>query len=454
MDLVIKNGTIITAGQTYPADLGIKDGKVALIGRDLQFSGAKVVDAAGKYVLPGAIDAHVHLETPVGRTVSADDYQSGTQAAACGGVTTVFDFAVQHRGESLVAAVAEPLHRLAAKACIDFGFHTAITDLTPAVLEEFAASVAFGVSSFKLYMVYPDLMVDDGVLADALERSKETGTLVAVHAENPALIDRRIKRLLAEGKTSPWHHYESRPEFVEAEAVKRAIHLATSLAAPLYIVHLACKEGLDAVIRAQEQGYPIYAETCPHYLEFTHEVYLREDGRNFVCSPAIKGPESRAALWEGIRRGAISTVATDHCPFQSYEKDWGKDDFTKIPNGCMGVEILYPYMLNAASQGRITFNQAVAVCSTQVARIFGCAPKKGDIAIGGDADLVIYNPAKKWVVTREAMHSAVDHTIWEGLVLNGDLEMTFSRGKLIYQDGRFLGEPGWGQFIKCGRTAG
>lgn len=377
MDLVIKNGTIITAVETYQADLAIQDGKIITIGRDLQFPGSEVIDASGKYVLPGALDAHVHLETAVGSLISADSCESGTRAAACGGVTTVFDFAVQGKGQRLVEAVEERRKVFQPQACIDFAFHTAITDLTPAVLAEFEKSVAYGVPSFKLYMVYKGLMVDDGVLAEALEKSKEAGALIAVHAENPYLIDRRITRLLAEGKTSAWHHYESRPEFVEAEAVKRAIHLAKAFNAPLYIVHLACREGLAAVTQTRDEGHEILAETCPQYLHFTNEVYRREDGRNFVCSPPIKGPESRKALWDGIRRGDIVTVATDHCPFQSFEKDLGRADFSKIPNGCMGIENMYPYMLSAANQGLILFSKRLKSALSTLPKYSAARPKRG-----------------------------------------------------------------------------
>jgi dihydropyrimidinase len=450
LDLLIKNGRLVTAGESYRADLAVKDGQIVLIGKDLELEAGFRVDAEGKLVLPGAVDAHVHLETPVGQYVSADSYASGTEAAACGGVTTIFDFAAQEKGMGLVEAVEARVRKCAPQACIDFAFHTAITDLTPGVLREFEDSVAFGVPSFKLYMVYPGLMVDDGALAAALERSNETGSLIAVHAENPCLIDRRTAGLKAAGKSGAWYHYESRPEFVEAEAVKRAIHWAKAFRAPLYIVHLACAEGLDAVTRARDEGYEIIAETCPHYLHFTNEVYQREDGRYFVCSPPIKGAASREALWEGLRRGDILTVATDHCPFQSYEKDAGKADFTMIPNGCMGIENFYPYMLSEAAQGRITYERAVAVCSANPARIFGCAPRKGTLAVGSDADIVIYDPERRFTVTRDRMHSKVDYTIWDGLELQGYPVMTFSRGRMVYHEGRFTGEPGWGRFVKCG----
>ena len=253
---------------------------------------------------------------------------------------------------------------------------------------------------------------------------------------------------LSEGKTSAWYHYMSRPEFVEAEADIRAIQWAKALDAPLYIVHLANKEGVKAVTQAKDEGYKIYAETCPQYLEFTCDVYKREDGRNFVCSPPMKGEESRQALWKAIRRGDIDTIATDHCPFQSYEKDWGKDDFTKIPNGCAGIENMYPYMLSAANEGKITYEKAVEICSENPAKIFGCRDK-GSIAIGKDADIVIYNPKTEFTIANDKMHSDCDHTIWEGVKLKGYPEQTYSRGRLVYDKGEFIGESGWGKFVKC-----
>ncbi|MBC2582369.1 dihydropyrimidinase [Clostridium sp. DJ247] len=450
MDLIIKNGVIITATDTYKADIGVEGGKIVAIGNNLTDNGAEIFDVEGKYVLPGAIDAHTHLQMPFGGTVSADSYEGGTRAAACSGVTTVFDFAIQKKGNGIIQTAKERDELCAPQACVDYAFHVAITDLTPEVLEEFQAAVDYGIPSFKVFMVYKKegLMVNDGVLCKALERSKETGALIAVHAENPDLIDVRIEDFLKEGKTSAWYHYLSRPEFVEAEADKRAIHWAKALNAPLYIVHLANKDGMEEVKKARDEGYEIYAETCPQYLHFTNEVYKREDGRNFVCSPPMKGKESQESLWQGIKSGDIYTIATDHCPFQSYEKDWGKDDFTKIPNGCMGIENMYPYMLSEANKGRLSLNKVVELCSTNPAKIFGCAPEKGTIAVGSDADIVIYDPNKEFTVSKENMHSDVDHTIWEGLKLKGYPVMTFSRGRLVFNNGEFLGESGWGKFLK------
>ena len=324
------------------------------------------------------------------------------------------------------------------EACCDYAFHCCITDLNGGeILDEIEQAVEEGITSFKCFLVYKKegMMVDDGMLARLLLRAKELGAMINVHAENPDLIDLRTEQYLKEGKTSAWYHYMSRPEFVEAEADKRVVHWASHLDTPVYIVHMADKEGLEACIKAKSEGHDILVETCPQYLEFTCDVYKREDGRNFVCSPPMKGQESQDALWTAIKSGMIDTVATDHCPFQSYEKDWGKDDFTKIPNGCAGVENLYPYMLDAANSGKITFERAVELCSTNV-------------AVGKDADIVIYDKDKDFTISVSNMHSDYDHTIWEGKKLHGYPVQTYLRGKLVYDNGDFVGTPGMGDYVK------
>ena len=446
MDLIIKNGTLIDSKGYYSADIAVKDGKIAAVGKDLPESGAKIVDAAGMYVLPGAIDVHTHLAMPFGGTISSDDYFAGTRAAACGGTTTVFDFALQDFDEKLPDTVYRRNAIAAPQAAVDYAFHVGVKDVRGALLNSMDDAVKMGVTSFKVFMVY-DFGVTDGVFYQVLEKAKECGAQISVHAENNEMVNLLTKRYLEEGKTSAWYHYMSRPEFVEAEADYRAISWAKSLNASLYIVHLANKAGVEMVTKAKDEGFEIYAETCPHYLEFTNEVYKREDGRNFVCSPPIKGADSQEALWNAIRRGDIDTIATDHCPFQSYEKDWGKDDFSKIPNGCMAIENMYPYMLSAANTGRITFQKAVELCCENPARIFGCADK-GSLKPGKDADIVIYDPKMDFTVTQEKMHSDCDHTIWEGVELHGYPVQTYSRGRLVYEKGEFLGEAGWGKFIK------
>lgn len=450
MELLIKGGTVVTATESFPADVAVDGGKIVAIGRDLAVNAEKVVDATGKLVLPGALDAHTHMAMPFGGTVSADSYLAGTRAAVCGGVTTIFDYPVQHKGETILGLIGSKKDVLEKEACCDYAFHCCITDLNDGeILDEMEQAVEEGITSFKCFLVYKKegMMVDDGMLARLLLRAKELGAMINVHAENPDLIDLRTEQYLKEGKTSAWYHYMSRPEFVEAEADKRVVHWASHLNTPVYIVHMADKEGLEACIKAKSEGHPILIETCPQYLEFTCDVYKREDGRNFVCSPPMKGQESQDALWTAIQSGMIDTVATDHCPFQSYEKDWGKDDFTKIPNGCAGVENLYPYMLDAANSGKITFERAVELCSTNVAKIFGC-DNKGAIAVGKDADIVIYDKDKDFTISVNNMHSDYDHTIWEGKKLHGYLVQTYLRGKLVYDNGDFVGTPGMGDYVK------
>jgi dihydropyrimidinase len=295
-------------------------------------------------------------------------------------------------------------------------------------------------------MVY-DFGVDDGQFFETLQHAAKIGALVGVHAENREVNNALIKQYLAEGKTEAWWHYMSKNEAVAGEADVRAINLAKMAGAPLYIVHLDNKQGVEAVSKAKQEGYKIYAETCPQYLEFTSDVYKREDGRNFVCSPPMKGQESQDALWAAIKRGDIDTIATDHCPFQQSEKDWGLNDFRKIPNGCAGIENMYPYMLGKANEGVIPFTKAVELCSTNPARIFGCKDK-GSLAIGKDADIVVYDPKKNFTITCENMHSDYDHTIWEGVEVHGYPVQTYSRGRLVYDNGEFVGEKGWGKFVK------
>ncbi len=446
--LLFKNGTVINGSQKFKADVAVENGKITQIGVNLEpHDGTEIVDCTGKFVLPGAIDAHTHLAMPFGGTISSDDYFAGTRAAACGGTTTVFDFVLQDFGETMVDAVKRRDAMCAPVAAVDYSYHVAVKDVSGDLLDSIEDAVKFGVPSFKVFMVY-DFGVTDGVFYKVLKKAKECGALIEVHAENNEMVNTLTAEYLSQGKTSAWYHYMSRPEFVEAEADIRAIQWAKALDAPLYIVHLANKDGVKAVTEAKDEGYKIYAETCPQYLEFTCDVYKREDGRNFVCSPPMKGEESREALWAAIARGDIDTIATDHCPFQSYENDWGKDDFTKIPNGCAGIENMFPYMLSAANEGKITFEKAVELCCENPAKIFGCTDK-GSIEAGKDADIVVYDPTTEFTITNDKMHSDCDHTVWEGIKLKGYPEKTFSRGKLVYNKGEFVGEKGWGRFVKC-----
>lgn len=457
MDLLIKGGMIVNAENSYFADLAITGEKIAAIGLDIKpEKDTVVVDATGKLVLPGAIDGHTHLALSFGGTISSDDYFAGTRAAACGGTTTVFDFVQQASGERMMDAVNRRNAIAREDAAVDYSFHIGVGDVTTdEMLDSMEEAVAFGIPSFKVFMVY-DFGVDDGQFYKVLRKSTQIGALVGVHAENRDVNDVLVKQYLSEGKTEAWWHYMAKNELVEGEADVRAINLAKLAGASLYIVHLADKMGMDAVTKARDEGYPIFAETCPQYLHFTNEVYKGERGRDFVCSPPMKNQESQDALWQGIKNGDIATVATDHCPFTRAEKDWGiirKDgtpgNFTTIPNGCAGVETMYPYMLSEANKGRISFQRAVELCAGNPAKLFGLDHIKGALQVGLDADVVIYDKEKKTTIANAKMHGDTDHTIWEGVQLEGYPIATYSRGTLVYKDGEFLGKQGAGKLIKC-----
>lgn len=457
MDLLIKNGTIVTAESTFKADIAVKDGKIITVGQDIEpLKETEVVDAQGKLVLPGAIDGHTHLAMPFGGTISSDDYYTGTKSAACGGTTTVFDFVLQGKGENMLDAIKRRNALAAPDAAVDYSFHVGVCDVTtPELLDSMEDAVAFGIPSFKVFMVY-DFGVDDGAFYQVLQKAAKIGALVGVHAENRDVNNVLVKQYLAEGKTDAWWHYMAKNEDVEGEADVRAINLAKMAGTSLYIVHLADKQGVLAVAQARDEGYPIFAETCPQYLHFTSEVYKRERGRDFVCSPPMKGQESQDAIWAAIKAGDIATIATDHCPFTQAEKDWGittKDgkpgNFTTIPNGCAGVENMYPYVLSEANKGRISFNKAVELCAANPAKLFGLDHVKGGITPGLDADIVIYDPEKNVTIANSEMHGNLDHTIWEGVEVKGYPVATYSRGNLVYKDGEFLGQKGAGKLIKC-----
>jgi len=456
MELLIKNGTIINADERFEADVAVRDGSIIMVEKNIRpETMTEVVDASGLFVLPGAIDVHTHFELPFGEISSADDFFSGTRAAACGGVTMVIDFITPERSESTTSGESESLieaykkrNEIAApKACIDYSLHMGISEINDKVLDEMEKVADAGIPSFKVFMTYASRVTDEG-FARTLSRAKDIDAVIMVHAEDHEALEALRAEFIAAGKTDAWHHYLSRPESVEAKAVEKAVSLAKNTGATLYIVHLACAEGLAAVEKAQKEGYPIYAETCPQYLNFTCDEYKRPDGRNFVCSPPIKGQDSQNALWLGIKNGSINAVATDHCPFQTFEKSRGVNDFTKIPNGVMGVENLYPYMLSEANKGVITFERVVELCSFTPAKIFGCSSDKGTIAPDFDADIVLYDPTKDFIISQVNMHSTIDYTIWEDTAIKGYPVRTYSRGKLVYKDGEFLGKPGHGKFVR------
>ena len=460
-DILIRGGTVINADDRKQADVLIHEGKIAQVGLRDQADRidpvlcSEIIDAAGLLVLPGAIDAHTHLEMKMGRTFSADGYESGTAAAACGGVTTVFDYTLQENGRGMIEEI-EARNRLAeGKTYVDYAFHGGISEVNERTLDEVSHMAEQGFGSIKAYMTY-DFGLDDRSLYRLLKAASAAKVLITVHAESDAMVSVNREELIRAGRVdNVWYHYLSRPEIAEEEADIRAILLARAAGAPIYIVHVASAEGINFIRQYRENydpPYPIFAETCPHYLEFSNEVYKRPDGLKFICSPPIKGEASRKALWEGLSDGNINVIATDHCPAQSFEKEWGRDDFTKAPNGCMGIENMYPYILDAAGKGRISYERAVELCSSNPARIFGC-DTKGFVEPGKDADIVLYDPEKHFTITAEKMHSKIDYTIYEGKELKGYPVMTMSRGRVVYRDGELVGSRGYGRLVRRGISA-
>ena len=448
MKYLLKNGTVVTGEKSEQLDILVEGEKIVQVGKNLPSKDAQEIDVSGKLLFPGFIDGHTHFDLEVAGTVTADDFETGTKAAILGGTTFVIDYASQDKGGHTLKEGLDKWHKKADDKCsCDYSFHMSIVEWNEKTEQEIQDMIDHGITSFKLYMTYPAMIVNDCDMYKILKKLGKCGCFAGVHCENAGVIDALIAEAKKEGRLGPENHPLVRPDTMEAEAVHRLLVIAKEADAPVMVVHLTNKKAFEEVMRARANGQEVYAETCPQYLEFTCDVYKREDGRNFVCSPPMKGQESQDALWKAIKNGMIDTVATDHCPFQSYEKDWGKDDFTKIPNGCPGVENLYPYMLDAANSGKITFERAVELCSTNVAKIFGC-DNKGSISVGKDADIVIYDKDKDFTISVDNMHSDLDHTIWEGKQLHGYPIRTYLRGNVVYDNGDFVGTPGLGEYVK------
>ena len=451
MDLVIKNGTIVTANESYQADIGIDGERISLIGRDL--TGDETVDATGMLVIPGGIDPHTHMELPFMGTVSADDFRTGTIAAACGGTTTIIDFAIQGAGQTLREALDIWFERAKDKVCIDYGMHVAIGAMNDERMAEMGDIVEFGVPSFKIFMAYKgSLMVDDETLFRSLLRAKEIGALISVHAENGDILNYLIGKHVAEGKKDPiWHAYSHPPE-AEAEATHRAVVMAGMTGAPLYVVHMTAAGALEALKAGRAKGFKVFGETCPQYLLFTMDKYEEPnfEGAKYVMSPPLRAEGNPEALWKGLSSGELQTVGTDHCPFNFVgQKDMGKDDFSKIPNGMPGVETRLPLLYHfGVNEGRFSVNRFVELVSTGPARLFGLLPRKGTISIGADADLVIWDPNKEHRLTKENLHTNVDHSPYEHITVKGYPAMIFQRGNMLVRDNQFVGEVGAGQFLK------
>jgi dihydropyrimidinase len=458
MSVLIKAGRIVTAADDYVGDVFIDNGTVSLIGESLDVAADKVIDATGKFVIPGAIDPHTHIELPFGGTVTCDDFTSGTVSAAFGGTTSLVDFCFQMPGQTFAEALEawhEKVERC--KPVIDVGFHMAITDLRKGgTLDDLAKVPDEGVTSYKLFMAYKGaVMVDDETLFKAMEVASDTGALVMVHAENGDAIDILVKKALAAGHTEPIWHARTRPPETEGEATNRAIQLARVAGAPLYVVHVSCKESIEPIAIARDKGWDVVGETCTQYL-FVDESALDQpdfEGGKYIYTPPPRPKENQEHLWKALGNDVLSVVSTDHCPFNWPEqKGLGRDDFSKIPNGGPGIEnrlhMLYTF---GVRPGRFTMNRFVELVSTNPAKYFGLYPRKGTIAPGSDADIVVWDPGKKVKISARTHHSNVNYNLFEGTEVTGAPEVVLVRGQVIVENDELVAQPGAGQFVKRAR---
>ena len=448
-DLIVANGTLITAEATMQADLGITAGRIEAIGR--QLAGLEAIDATGMLVLPGAIDEHVHLQMPVGEFASSDDFYTGTLAAACGGTTTVIDFVEPKAGQSLVEAQAERRAEADSKVVIDYGLHMTLSRADEETLVQVPESIKAGSATFKLYMAYDGLRLDDEGLLRTLRALRAQGGRVLVHAENHHAITYLTREALAQGRTGPENHPLTRPALMEAEAIHRLLALAHVADASLVLAHLSCALGLEQVRAARARGQTVWVETCPQYLLLDESEYRRPgfEGAKFVMAPPPRTEADRAALWGGLASGEVNTVATDHCPFfYETQKTRGLDDFSRIPGGAPGIEtrlsLLYTHGVRT---GRLTPERWVEVCCTEPAHRFGLAPGKGTLAVGADADVVIFDPTRRVTLSVDSLHQNVDYCPYEGWEVEGYPTTVLARGEPIVQDGKFVGSAGCGRFL-------
>jgi dihydropyrimidinase len=455
-DLILAGGTVVSAESSLRADVAVQRGTIAAIGADLPREGAEVVDVSGARLMPGFIDAHTHMAMPFGGTVSADDWDSGTAAALAGGTTSIVDFSLQDVGGTLAEAVATWHDKAAGSTRIDYGLHVAITDLTEEIKAELPSLPELGVSTVKIFMAYKGtpLFTSDEDLLAVLQIARDCGLLVLVHAENGDVIARLQAEALARGDTAPRFHATTRPEAAEAEATGRAIRLAERAEAPLLVVHVSCEPALDEVRRARERGLPVYAETCPQYLVLSDADLARPgfEGAKYVCSPPLRDPRNRDPLWHGLQTQDLQIFGSDHCAFNyAGQKELGSEDFTLIPNGLPGAEeraqVLWTH---GVREGRISENMLVAVLSTNQAKIHGMLGRKGVLAPGADADIVVWDPDRTTTATVGNRHGALDYTPYEGMTFTGGPESVYVRGALAYRDGEVVAEPGSGRYVHRG----
>ena len=462
---LIEGGTVVTAVEQMEADVLVDEGKVvALLGRDHTVGADEVIDATGKLVIPGGIDVHTHMELPFGGTFAADTFETGTRAAAWGGTTTIVDFAVQTVGESAMDGWEAWMEKARGNCAIDYGFHMITGDVNDQTLKEMELLVQEGVTSFKMFMAYPGVFYsDDGQILRAMQKAAEDGATICMHAENGIAIDVLVGQALDRGETDPIHHGIVRKSILEGEATHRAIRLAELTGAQLYIVHLSAQEALDEVIHARDRGLSVYAETCPQYLFLSLENLGNGfDGAKYVCSPPLRDSDAghQERLWQGLRTNDLQIVSTDHCPFCmgdhhtfGTQKQLGQGDFSKIPNGMPGVEPRMGLMYNGGVvEGRIGLNRFVEITATTPAKMFGMYPKKGTIAVGSDADIVVFDPHGSHTISVDTHHMDVDYSAYEGWEMQGKVETVMSKGKVIIADDQYLGSPGDGEYIARGTS--
>ena len=455
MRTLFKGGTVVSGQGTRPADVLVEGVTISAVGTDLSADGAQIVDCAGKLLFPGFIDAHTHFDLAVAGTVTADDFATGSRAALRGGTTTVIDYAAPDKGETLAYGLAKWREKAAGRCACDYGFHMTIDDWSEGISREMGEMVDQGIPTFKMYMTYPAMMLPEGDLYRALKRLRELGCLTGVHCENSAVIDALIAEAKAAGRIGPASHPRTRPAPLEAEAVSRLLRIAQVADVPVIIVHLSTREGLEEVRAARRRGQTVYVETCPQYLLLDESVYDAADyldAARYVCAPPIRGAADRDALWEALKSGEIQTVATDHCSFTLEQKRMGREDFTKIPGGLPGVEDRGVLLYTAGvAAGRIDEAAMCRLLSENAAKLYGCWPRKGVIAPGSDADIVIYDPAAEGAITAADHIQNVDYNPYEGIPARGNIHQVYLRGTLAVDRGQVLAGPD-GQFIPRGRS--
>jgi dihydropyrimidinase len=457
MSLMIKNGRVVTASDDYVADVYAEGESIAAIGRKLPMKADRVIDAAGKLVIPGGIDPHVHMQLPFGGTVSSDDFESGTRAAAVGGTTTIIDFAIQYHGKTFAQTLDDWHAKAAGKCAIDYGFHLAVTEYEPRHKAEFKQVIDGGVPTFKLFLAYPNVfLVDDRTMYRVMRDAGEAGGLTLVHAENGVVIEEVIQDLVAAGKKEPKYHAMSRPPVTEVDGIQRAIHVADLAKAPVFIVHVSTAAGTDQIRRARDGGQRAFGETCTQYLYFDESKYDQPnfEGAKYIFTPPLRPKENIEPLWNALRMGYLQEVSTDHCPFNFRgQKELGRDSFTKIPNGGPGVEDRLMMVFDGAMKRGFSLSKFVDLTSTASAKMFGMFPRKGTIAVGSDADIVIFDPNREQVRSAKTHVTNCDYNLFEGMKIKGVVETVLSRGKTVVEGGKYFGRAGDGQFLKRGSCA-